>query len=263
MSDWSGLLAGKRAVVTAGGSGIGAEIARTLSAAGARVAVCDVNGDGFDTMEATGDAAFTAIADVSDFDQVAQFFGAATDALGGLDILVNNAGIAGPNGPLEEMDPAEWDRTIRVDLNSAFYCARQAIPHIVATGSGSIVNIASSAAFFGYPLRSPYAAAKWGLIGLTKTMAMELGPRGVRVNAICPGSVNGERIRRVMAAEADSRGIDIAEVETGYTRQVSLRSFVEKQDVANMVLFLVSPLGARISGQTLGVDGHTETLAQF
>lgn len=257
------LLAGKRAVITAGGNGIGAAMAKALSAAGARVAVCDLDDRNFDAMLAVGDAAYAAKADVSDFEQVSVFFEEAVSQLGGLDILVNNAGIAGPTGALENIDPDAWDKTIQVDLSSAFYCSKLAIPHIQEAGAGSIINIASSAAFYGYPLRSPYAAAKWGLIGLTKTMAMELGSDRIRVNAICPGSVNGDRIRRVMEGEANSRGIGIEEVEKGYTKQVSLKTFVEKDDIANMVLFLCSNLGVRISGQSIGIDGHTETLSQY
>ena len=165
---------------------------------------------------------------------------------------------------LEDIIPSEWDTTINVDLNSAFYCSKLAIPHIkLNNDGGSIINIASSASFFGFPLRSPYTAAKWGLIGLTKTMAMELGEDQIRVNAICPGSVAGQRIDTVMQSEARTRGVSFDEVKLGYTKQVSLKTFVDAEDVGNIALFLTSSLGAKISGQVLGVDGHTETLTQF
>ncbi|WP_417624898.1 SDR family oxidoreductase [Paremcibacter congregatus] len=257
------LLAGKRVIITAGGSGIGAAMAKTFSAVGAKVAICDLDDSRFEALIDQRHVLAATKADVSDIRGITAFVEGAAARLGGLDILVNNAGIAGPNGHVEDLDPEEWDKTITVDLSSAFYCSRAAIPFLKQQVTGSIVNIASSAAFFGYPLRSPYAAAKWGLIGLTKTMAMELGPHQIRVNAICPGSVSGDRIDRVMAGEAKSRGITIGQVKESYTRHTSLKTFVEKEDVANMALFLVSELGAKISGQVLGVDGHTEALTQY
>jgi len=183
--------------------------------------------------------------------------------MGGLDILVNNAGIAGPTALCEEVSIEDWRRTIDVDLNAQFYCTKYAIPMLKAAGSGSIVMMASNAALFGYPLRSPYTAAKWALIGLTKTLAMELGPHGIRVNALCPCSVEGPRIDGVIEREAAKRGVSAEKVREDYQRQSSLRTFVSPGDVAAMALFLVSDLGATISGQAIGVDGHTESLAQL
>ena len=158
---------------------------------------------------------------------------------------------------------ADWRRTIDVDLNAQFYCTKYAIPMLKASGGGSIVMMASNAALFGYPLRSPYTAAKWALIGLTKTLAMELGPHGIRVNALCPCSVEGPRIDGVIEREAAKRGVSAEKVREDYQRQSSLRTFVSPGDVAAMALFLVSDLGAKISGQAIGVDGHTESLAQL
>lgn len=253
-------LDGKCAVVTAGAAGIGRAIVETFLAAGARVHVCDVD-------EARLAAACKALpglgatrADVADAEAVDRLFDEAIEALGGLDILVNNAGIAGPTAPAEEIAPEDWRRTVAVDLDGAFHCARRAIPALKRSGGGAIVNIASTAGLFGYPNRSPYAAAKWGLIGLTKTLAMELGRFGIRVNAICPGSVDGPRMDRVIAADAAARGLGPARVREAYVAQVSLRTFVDVADVANMATFLCSAAGARISGQALAVDGHTETL---
>ena len=136
-----------------------------------------------------------------------------------------------------------------------------AVPLLKQAGGGSIVNIASSAAMFGYPLRSPYSAAKWAIIGLTKTLAMELGQQKIRVNAICPGSVSGPRIEGVIERDAKARGMETEEIRNAWTRQSSMRCFVSADDVAAMIGFLVSEDGARISGQTLGVDGHTESLS--
>jgi NAD(P)-dependent dehydrogenase (short-subunit alcohol dehydrogenase family) len=176
-------------------------------------------------------------------------------------VLVNNAGSSGPTGPVESLDYADWRRTIEVNLDSQFLCTKQAVPMLREAGGGSIVNISSSAGLRGYPMRTPYAAAKWGVIGLTKTLAMELGPEGIRVNAICPGSVAGDRIDRVIEAAAEARGVGAETVRQGYLRQVSMRTFVSAEDVAELALFLCSEAGARISGQALAVDGHTEGLS--
>lgn len=263
MLDASKSLKNKRVIISAGASGIGAAMARMFSDAGAKVAIFDIDESNFEEMLGNDEIAYAAKADASDYDQIEAFFTGAVAEIGGVDVLVNNAGIAGPNARLEDINPGEWDKTITVDLNCAFYCSKLAIPHIKKNDGGSIINIASSASFFGFPLRSPYTAAKWGLIGLTKTMAMELGDDQIRVNAICPGSVAGKRIETVMQKEAKTRGINFDDVKASYTRQVSLKTFVEAEDVGNLALFLASSLGAKISGQVLGVDGHTETLTQF
>jgi NAD(P)-dependent dehydrogenase (short-subunit alcohol dehydrogenase family) len=254
-------LEGKRAIVTAGADGIGRAIAESLLAAGARVHICDVDDAKLAAAAEALPGLGTTPADVADPDAVDRLFDEALAGLGGLDILVNNAGIAGPTAPAEEVAPEDWRRTLAVDLDGAFHCARRAIPALKQAGGGSIVNISSTAGLFGFPNRSPYAAAKWGLIGLTKTLAMELGTFGIRVNAICPGSVAGPRIDRVIAADAASRGLDPQEVYDSYVSQVSMRCFVEARDIANMALFVCSEAGAKISGQALSVDGHTETLA--
>ena len=253
-------LAGKRAVVTAGAGGIGRAIVESLMAAGARVHICDVDDARLAAVKEALPGLGGTLADVADPAAVDRLFDAALGALGGLDILVNNAGIAGPTAPADEISPENWRRTIAVDLDGAFHCARRAIPALKQAGGGSIVNIASTAGLFGFPNRSPYAAAKWGVIGLTKTLAMELGPYGIRVNAICPGSVAGPRMDQVIAADAAARGLDPADIRNAYVAQVSMRTFVDVTDIANMALFVCSDAGAKISGQALAVDGHTETL---
>lgn len=263
MLKTSELLKDKRVVISAGGNGIGAAMAKMFSQAGARVASFDIDDKNFAEMSEKGHLAYAQIADASDFAQMEMFFENAVEHLGGIDILINNAGVAGPNAKVEDINPKDWDRTIIIDLNNAFYCSKLAIPYIKINDGGSIINIASSASFFGFPLRSPYTAAKWGLIGLTKTMAMELGKDQIRVNAICPGSVAGPRIDGVMERDAQARNMSFEDVKESYTKQVSLKTFVEKEDVGNMALFLASKFGSKISGQVLGVDGHTETLTQF
>ena len=249
------------ALVTAGAGGIGLAIAERLLGEGFTVHVCDTDAVALERFQAGNPGATASLADVADCAQVETLFAGLEERHGRLDVLVNNAGVAGPTARVEDVQPSAWDHTIAVNLSGAFYVARKAVPLLKKQSAGSIVNISSSAAFFGFPLRSPYAAAKWGLVGLTKTLAMELGPCGIRVNAICPGSVNGPRIDTVIERDARQRGKTVDEIRTIWARQTSLRSFVDAQDVAAMVAFLISPAGAKISGQAIGVDGHTESLS--
>jgi NAD(P)-dependent dehydrogenase (short-subunit alcohol dehydrogenase family) len=174
--------------------------------------------------------------------------------------LINNAGVSGPTAPVEDITPDEWDQTMAVDINGQFYCVRRAVPLLKEAGGGLIINMSSAAGLFGFPNRTPYAAAKWAVIGFTKSLAMELGPHNIRVNAICPGIVEGERQDRVIAAKAAAEGRTAAEVRSQIVRQNSMRTFVSQQDIANMVLYLCSPAGSKISGQSLSIDGHTESL---
>jgi len=250
----------KRVLVTAGAGGIGLAIAGTLAEAGARVWVCDSDPEALARLPEIAPALAAGLCDVADPEQVARLFDRLVAALGGLDILVNNAGIAGPTGFVEDCSIEDWRRTLAVDLDGQFHCLRHAVPLLKAAGGGSIINIASTAGFLGYPLRAPYVAAKWGVVGLSKALAIELGPFGIRVNAVCPGAVEGPRMDRVIAAEARARGVPEAEVRSGYLRQSSLRCFVSAGDVARMVRFVCSGAGARISGQALAVDGNTESL---
>jgi NAD(P)-dependent dehydrogenase (short-subunit alcohol dehydrogenase family) len=248
-------------LVTAGASGIGREIAETFLAHDCKVHVCDIDPAAIDDFLRANPGCSATLADVADVNMVDKLFDELVGLYGGLDVLVNNAGIAGPTAVVEDIDPADWDRTVAVDLNGQFYCCRRAVPLLKQAASSSIINISSCAAFFGVPLRAPYAACKWALIGFTKTLAMELGEAGVRVNAICPGSVSGDRIQAVIEKDAIKRGKTTDEIRDAYKRQSSLRCFVSAKDVAHMALFLVSDLGAHISGQALGVDGHTEFLS--
>lgn len=248
-----------RVLVTAAASGIGLAAARAFLQAGARVFICDLDaGQLANTLELHPE--FGGIAcDVSDEAQVKTLFEAALGALGGLDVLVNNAGVAGPTALLEDMAFADWQRCLAVNLDSVFLCSRLAAPILRKQRSGSIINLSSTGGQFGFPRRAPYASAKWAIRGLTRTMAQELGPHGVRVNCICPGSVSGERIERVIAAEAATTGQDPAQVRAHMTEYVSLKTFVSPQDIANAMLFVTSEAGARISGQDITIDGHTET----
>ena len=254
-------LDGKRALVTAGAGGIGRVIAETFAAAGARVHVCDVDAAALGEVRSSGAVAGTTLCDVSDTDQVSRLFAEAGESLGGLDVLVNNAGIAGPTARVEEIGIEDWRRCIEVDLNGPFFCTRLAVPFLRAAGGGSVINMSSVAGRLGFPLRTPYAAAKWGVVGLTKSLAIELGPEGIRVNAIQPGVVEGPRIDSVIAARAEALGTTPHEQRERLLENVSLRSMVTAREVADMALFLASDAGAHITGQAISVCAGVETLA--
>lgn len=247
-------------LVTAGGSGIGLTIASLFLARGDRVHVADIDRAALDRAAGKLPGIGATCCDVSDEGQVDSLFGEVAERFGGLDVLVNCAGIAGPTAPVEEVGLADWNRCVEVNLGGTFLCVRRALPMMRGRGGGSIVNISSTAGIHGFPNRSPYAAAKWAIVGFTKTVAMEAGPAGVRVNAICPGSVDGPRMDAVIAAHARLSGESEEEVRERYTGGVSLRSFVSARDVAWLALFLASDAGAMISGQALPVDGHTERM---
>jgi NAD(P)-dependent dehydrogenase (short-subunit alcohol dehydrogenase family) len=251
----------QRVLITAGAAGIGRTISEKFLSHGCSVHVCDINPGAIDEFLTANPGATASLADVSNVDQVAAMFSEISDRYGGLDILINNAGVAGPTANFEDVTTEEWNRTIAINLSGQFYVARLAIPMMKPAGSGSIINISSSAALSGCPMRSAYSASKWAVIGLTKTLAMELGSWGIRVNAICPGSVEGERIERVIERDARKRGKTPEEIRNAYHRQTSLRRFVTADDVASMAVFLASDLSGSISGQAMSVDGHTETLS--
>jgi NAD(P)-dependent dehydrogenase (short-subunit alcohol dehydrogenase family) len=251
------------AVITGAATGIGRTIAVKFLDGGFLVHVCDSDPAAVDAFRAQHRGATASIADIASVGVVDALFDEVRRAYGRLDVLDNNAGIAGPTAPVEAIEPADWERTISVDLNGQFYCTRRAVPMLKAAGGGTIINISSNAAFFGFPLRLPYTACKWALIGVTKTLAMELGPHRVRVNAICPGSVQGPRIDRVIERDAAERGLTPAQIRALYVRQSSMRLFVKAEDVANLAFFLASDEGATISGQAIGIDGHTESLSNW
>jgi NAD(P)-dependent dehydrogenase (short-subunit alcohol dehydrogenase family) len=252
--------ANQRVIITAAGSGIGRVTALTFLKEGAKVFICDVDQASLEKTLAEEPKLKGIVCDVSDEGQVATLFEKALAHLGGLDVLVNNAGIAGPTALTEEIALEDWRRCLAVNLDAAFLCARAAIPHLKAQRSGAIINLSSTAGLFGFPRRSPYCSAKWAIRGFTKTLATELGPFGIRSNCICPGAVEGPRIDRVIAAEADKTGRSINEVRVQYADQSSLKTFISPNDIANAIVFLCSPAGARISGQEIAVDGHTEVL---
>ena len=250
----------KRVVVTAGAQGIGLAITEAFVAAGAQVHICDINEAFLADANSRMPGVSQSHTDVADAAQVDAMFDVLKARWGVLDVLVNNAGIAGPTAKVEETDLTGWEQTIAVNLTGPFLCTRRAVPLLKAAGGGSIVNLSSAAGRLGFPLRSPYSASKFGVIGLTKTWAMELGPAGIRVNAILPGIVAGERQERVIAAKAASYGIGHEAMRQQLLAKVSLRKMVTAQDIANQILFICSPAGASISGQSLSVCGNVEHL---
>jgi NAD(P)-dependent dehydrogenase (short-subunit alcohol dehydrogenase family) len=254
-------LAGKRVLVTAGGDGIGLEIARAFVEAGARVMICDIQPESLDRLAKDLPEVHSCLADVSREDDVAAMFELVDRKLGGLDVLVNNAGMAGPTGGVETLSLADWERTLAVNLTGQFLCIRQAVPRLRKGRDPSIINLSSAAGHLGMPGRAPYSASKWGVVGLTKTLAIELGGDGIRVNAILPGAVDGPRIRSVIAAKAKALGKPVEEMTEVYTSQAALGRMVSARDVANMVLFAASDLARNVTGQELVVDGFTQQLS--
>jgi NAD(P)-dependent dehydrogenase (short-subunit alcohol dehydrogenase family) len=248
----------KRVLVTAGGSGIGRAVASRFAAVGSHVHICDVVESFLDeSREQYPDIGVT-LADVADPAAVDRLFDDVIAGLGGLDFLVTCAGIAGPTAVIEEITYGDWQETIGVNLTGSFLCARRAVPLLKRNRRGSIVFMSSNLGLMGAPRRSPYVSAKWALTGLTRALAMELGSFSIRVNAICPGNVDGERMDRVIAASAAARGISPEEVRTELVNEASLGEFQSPDDIANMVLYLCSSSGAAISGQAIAVDGHVD-----
>jgi len=247
-----------RVLITAGGGGIGLAIARAFHAQGARVFICDIDDAALARAVAELPGLMARRCDVADRVAVGAMVAAAVQCLGGLDVLVNNAGIGGPTRPVHELDPDDWDAVLRVNLTGAFDVTRHAIPHLIGAGRGVILNMASAAGRFGYPNRSPYSTSKWGLIGLTKTLAMELGDHSIRVNAIAPGAVAGERAERVFQGRAQLSGRSVEEEKRLGLANQSLKELVSPEDIAQLAVFLASDAGKSISGQVFPIDGNLQ-----
>ena len=251
---------GQRVLITAGAAGIGRAMTEVFHAAGARVHICDVIQSSIDETRKAFPGVTATLADVSKLQDVEHLFADVKQHLGGLDCLINNAGIAGPTGKVEDISVAEWETCIDVDMNGMFYCTRLAMPLIKAAGGGSIVNLSSAAGRLAFPFRTPYSAAKWGVVGFTKSLSMEAGPYNVRVNAIQPGVVEGERINRVIEAKAKALGITVEEQRKISLERVSMHRMVSPYDIANMALYLASDVGKNITGQAISVCAGVEML---
>lgn len=253
-------LAGARVIVTAGASGIGLEIARAFAAEGARVEVCDVSSGALAALRDGGSRITGTVCDVSDREACGTFMQQAIGRLGGLDVLVNNAGIAGPTGPIHLIDPKEWDRTVTVNLTGTYNITRLAIDALKKSKNPSIICLSSGAGRLGFPLRTPYAAAKWAIVGLAKSLAMELGEDGIRVNALLPGSTDGPRIRGVFADKARERNTSPDEIEAMVLAGTSMKRLIPPQHLAATAVFLASTAATTLSGQAISVDGDLQTL---
>ncbi len=250
----------QRVVITAGGAGIGRALALAFHATGARVAVCDIDADAIAQLAEIEPKIMGRVANVTNADDMAAFLSDVDAAFGGVDVALANAGTGGPAGPIEKLDLDGWRACISANLDGAFLLCQWAAKHMKAQKSGSIILTSSTAGMFGYPMRSPYATAKWGVIGLMKTLACELGPYGVRVNAICPGAVEGDRMERVLKNEAAAKNQDIEDVRQIYVKGVSMKTWVSADDIADAALFLTSPAASKVSGLAMPVDGHTESI---
>ena len=251
--------AGKSVLVTAGAAGIGACIASAFAEKEANVHIVDIDEEALENARDANPKYLASAADVAVESEIDHVYQRHLDRFGDVYALVNCAGIAGPTAYVEEVRLADWHRCFGVNLDAAFLLSRKVIPGMKQRRDGRIINISSTAGWHGYPLRSPYSSAKWAVIGFTKSLAMELGQFGVTANTICPGSVDGERMGQVIAAEAREKGVAEEEIRRQYTRSCSMRTFISGDDIADMAVFLASPRASRVSGQIMNVDGHLET----
>jgi NAD(P)-dependent dehydrogenase (short-subunit alcohol dehydrogenase family) len=255
-------LANKNIIISAAADGIGWSIAENCIVNGATVFLTDINEDKLSLLrshKSYNTNLFIKKVKANNHESVLNYFLELKDQISSIDGLINNVGIAGPTGNIENLDIEEWKNTIDVNINSHFYFSKYFIPLLKKNG-GSIINLSSTAGLFGFPFRTPYASSKWATIGLTKSLAIELGEYNIRVNAICPGSVYGDRMKRVIEAKANSMNISEEELKSDFESMTSLKTFVDKKDIANMAVFLLSDEAIRVSGQIMTVDGNTERM---
>ncbi|MBO9681413.1 MAG: SDR family oxidoreductase [Flavisolibacter sp.] len=248
----------RRVLITAGASGIGLEIAKAFAANGDRVFVCDINAEALKTVEQNVPRMITTVCDVSKRDDIEKMVAFGAEKLGGYDVLINNAGIAGPTAAVEDINPDDWEKVMQVDLNGTFNVTRLVIPYLKKSSAGIIVNMSSVAGRFGYENRSPYATAKWGIIGFTKTLSIELGKYGIRANAILPGAVAGPRIEKVLQGRADVNHTTVEEEKQNAMAAQSIKQFVDPKDIAALAVFLASDAAKMISGQMMNIDGDMQ-----
>ena len=244
----------QRVLITAGASGIGREFACAFAANGAKVFVCDIDEAALAALAKEIPGLTAKRCDMASRAEIERMVPDAVAALGGLDVLINNAGIAGLTLPVEQYPADDWDKVVAVNLTAMFDVARLAIPHLKRSKAGCIINMSSVAGRYGFANRSPYAATKWGVIGLTKTLAIELGEFGIRANAIAPGAVEGERIVRVFRGRAQISGRSMEEVKAEAFSQQSIDGFIDPKDIAQLAVFLASDAAKSISGQVIPID---------
>ena len=256
-------LLNKKIIISAAANGIGWSIAQECMLNGAIVYITDKNKESLDKIskhKLYEKQLFLDRVNSENFQEVENYFNKIKNKVDSIDALINNVGIAGPTGKLEELNINDWKETLDININSHFYFTKLSIPLLKNNNGGSIINLSSTAGLFGFPLRSPYATSKWAIIGMTKTLAMELGENNIRVNAICPGAVAGDRMKKVVKAKAQSLGVKEENLQKDYESMVSLKSFVDMKDISNMAVFLLSEEAQKISGQVMTVDGNTERM---
>ncbi len=256
-------LINKKIIISAAADGIGWVIAQKCLANGATVFVSDNNTKALDKIskdEMFNKKLFFEKVNASSSEEVYNYFTSINNSTDHIDGLINNVGIAGPTGNIEDIEIEEWIETIETNVNSHFYYTKFAIPLLKKNKGASIINISSTAGLYGFPLRAAYSASKWAIIGMTKTLAMELGKYNIRVNAVCPGSVSGDRINRVIEAKAKKLDTTVSEIQKEFESHTSLKTFVSKEDIANIVIFLLSEEANKISGQAITIDGNTERM---
>ena len=253
-------LKGKKAIVSAGGSGIGLSIVEEFIKQGVSISTCDIDKNLIQELRSKYPQVHAEVVDVGDEQTVKEFCLNSIEFLGGLDCLVNNAGVAGPTSPIEEIDAEDWSHCLNVCLSSQFYFVKSCLKQLRKSYSASIVNLSSAAGKYGFALRTPYASAKWGVIGLTKSLSIELGKDKIRVNAILPGLVAGDRQQNVLRNKAQQLGKSFAEVEKEAFSFTSVKEYVQAQDIADQIMYLTSDAGKHISGQAISIDCDTKML---
>ena len=250
----------KKIIISAGASGIGWATAKICLSRGAIVYICDIDAKSLKKVQKhplNKKKLFAYECDASDEYEVSDFFNQVSKKTKKIDALINNVGVAGPTGSIEKLNSDDWERTLKINVISHFYFTKLAIPMLKKNKSGSIINISSGAGIMGFPLRSPYAASKWAIIGVTKTLAMELGKFKIRVNAICPGTIKGDRMVRVIKNKAKFLKVSKKKVEKEFVSMASMNCWIYEEDIGKMCSFLISSDGERVSGQTIPVDGNS------
>ncbi len=253
----------KKIIISAGASGIGWSTAKICLARGAIVYLCDIDNKSLNKIKKhplNNKKLFSYEFDASDEYEVSNFFQQVNKKTKKIDALINNVGVAGPTGTIEKLTSEDWEKTLKINVISHFYFTKLAIPMLKKNKGGSIINISSGAGIMGFPLRSPYAASKWAVIGVTKTLAMELGKFKIRVNAICPGTIKGDRMVRVIKDKAKFLKISKKLIEKEFVSMASMNCWIYEEDIGKMCSFLISSDGERISGQTIPVDGNATRL---
>ena len=258
-----GTLKNKKIIISAGASGIGWAITKVCAEKGASIYLCDVDSKAINKVKKHSlynKRIFVSETNASDETEVIDFFHKIKKKFRNLDALINNVGIAGPTGTIEKLDSSEWENTLHVNVNSHFYFTKHAVPFLKKSKTSSIINISSGAGIMGFPLRSPYAASKWAVVGMTKTLAMELGKYKIRVNAICPGTIKGNRMKRVIRDKAKFRKISPKKIESDFISMASMKNWINEEDIGNMCAHLISDEANKVSGQVIAVDGNVERM---